>query len=424
MTGALAVIPRGGRLVAVLGIVLVGLSMRNAVAVIAPVFDVISDELGLSVVVLSLVGAAPPLCFAAAGLFVPPLTRRFGLEALLVVAILAIALGEILRAFSGEAVLLVGSTVIVMLGIGAANVLLPPLVRRYFPDRVAVLTSLYLVLMCVGASAPAFAAVQLAEGVGWRWTLGVWALIPLIAIIPWLAMVRAPAPLAVAPVEPLAAEFDERPSDPVEPVAVLPIVRRRVAVSPTAWAIAATLALASVSIYAAMAYLPVMLIAAGVSPAAAAFALGVAIVVGIPQALIVPLLAVRRRFVLPLLVVAAASGVVGWVGMLVAPAAAPVLWAFLIGSVPIAFPLALLLVNTRTRNHRVTVSVSAFVQAVGYVLGGLSSFIVGALHELTGGWTASTVLALVSLLLVVPAIVILRRERFVDDEIVTPTVRS
>jgi len=51
----------------VLGIVLVALSMRTGVAVIGPVFSEISGELHLSVIVLSLMGAAPPVFFALAG---------------------------------------------------------------------------------------------------------------------------------------------------------------------------------------------------------------------------------------------------------------------------------------------------------------------------------------------------------------------
>ena len=118
-----------------------------------------------------------------------------------------------------------------------------------------------------------------------------------------------------------------------------------------------------------------------------------------------------------MIAVAGACGVVGWGGMLVAPAAAPILWAVFIGLVPITFPLALLLVNTRTRSHRVTVSVSAFVQGVGYVVAGLVSFALGAVHDATGDWTAPTIVLIASTALAVPAIVVLGWRRLVDDEL-------
>jgi len=428
MTASIPVIPRGGRVVAVLAIVLVALSMRNAVAVIGPVFATISNDLGLDVVMLSFVGAAPPLAFAVAGLVVPGLVRRVGLEAMLIAALVVIASGEVLRAFSSEAVLLVASTTFVMLGIGASNVLLPPLVRRYFPERIGGFTSLYLVLMCVGASVPAFTGVLIADAAGWRFAIGLWAVVPVLALVPWLVMLRSPrpidpitAPITTIAVDPLTVEFDDGEDVPAPSPTAPSAERRSLVVSPTAWAITAALALSSIGIYVAMAFLPSMLTSAGVTPVVAAFALGVAVILGIPQALVVPLLATRRAAVLPMIVIAASCGLIGWTGMLLAPAAAPVLWAFFIGSVPITFPLSLLLVNTRTRSHRVTVRVSAFVQGVGYVVAGLFSFCVGLLHDATESWTAPTIVVLATMALAVPAIIILRRHRLVDDEIAPVT---
>jgi CP family cyanate transporter-like MFS transporter len=166
-----------------------------------------------------------------------------------------------------------------------------------------------------------------------------------------------------------------------------------------------------------MAYLPSMLTSVGIAPAVAGVALGVLLVVGIPEALLVPLLARRSVTVLPMIGVAGLCGVAGWGGMLFAPTAAPILWAVFIGLVPITFPLALLLVNTRTRSHRVTVTVSAFVQGVAYVVAGLFSFAMGLLHDATGDWAIPTMLLIASTGLAVPAIVILGRRRTVDDEL-------
>jgi CP family cyanate transporter-like MFS transporter len=389
---------RAGRVIALLGLVLVGLSMRNAVAVIGPLFDTISDELGLGVVVLSLVGAAPPFGFALAGLLVPAITRRWGLEGTLLGALAVIAAGQGVRALSTGAVVLVASTVVVMVGIGALNVLLPPLVRRYFPTRVGGVTSLYLVLLGVSASVPAFTAVQIAEASGWRVAAGLWLVIPVLAVVPWLTLLRAPraAPVLSSPTPPAA---------------------RRVVASPTAWAVTATLALSSISIYAAFAFLPAMLVAEGVTPVAAGVALGIAMVVGIPEALFVPLLATRANTVIPMILLAGLVGVAGWVGMLVAPAELPYLWAALIGLIPITFPLALVLVNSRTRSQPVTVGLSGFVQGVGYVVAGVFALLVGWLHEVTGGWQVPILVLLATMGIVVPAVLILRHNRIVDDEI-------
>lgn len=405
-----------GVVLALLGILLVALAMRSAAGVIGPVFPILADDLGLDVVVLSVLGAAPPFGFALAGLLVPGATRRLGLEGSLIVAVALIAAGQLLRAQSGEAVLLVGSTFLVMVGIGAANVLLPPLVRRYAPGRIGLVTGVYLVLMSVSASTPAFVGVQLAEATGWRFAVGVWAILPVVAIVPWVVTLlrRRAEPGELTPPE-VDEQAGIREPGPVTRAVARP---RLIAASPTAWAITGTLVLSSITIYAAMAFLPSMMAAtAGLSREAAGAALGAALVLGIPQALLVPLIASRRGTTIPLIAAAAVFTVVGWGGMLVAPATAPILWALCIGSGSIVFPLALLLVNTRTRDHRVTVSVSAFAQGLAYLTAGVFSLLLGAVHDLTDSWTVPFVVLAATAGIAIPVILVLRRGRMIDDEL-------
>lgn len=405
-----------GTLLALVGIVLVALAMRSAAGVIGPVFPVLADDLGLDVVVLSVLGAAPPFGFALAGFLVPAVTRRFGLEGALIGAVALIGAGQVVRAAAFEPILLVAATFVIMVGIGAANVLLPPLVRRYAPRRIGLVTGVYLVLMSISASTPAFVGVPLADAAGWRFAIGAWAVLPVLAMAPWIATVvhrrAAPAELTPTDVDELAGV---REPGPVTRAVARP---RLIAASPTAWAIMGTLVLSSITIYAAMAFLPSMLIAtAGIGPEAAGAALGLALVLGIPQALLVPLIAARRGSTVPLIAAAAVFTVAGWGGLLVAPAAAPLLWAFCIGSGSIVFPLALLLVNTRTRDHRVTVSVSAFAQGTAYLIAGTFSLLLGVIHELTGSWTVPFVVLMATAGIVIPVILVLRRNRMIDDEL-------
>jgi CP family cyanate transporter-like MFS transporter len=297
-----------------------------------------------------------------------------------------------------------------MLGIGAANVLLPPLVRRYFPSRIAPVTSLYLVLMSVSASTASFAAVPIAEATNWRVAFAVWIAVPVLALVPWLVLLRSARRAAVTVVE-----FDDGRAGRAV------VTHRPVVASRVVWAITATLALSSISAYVAVAFLPGILVAlAGLTPAAAGVALGVGVALGIPAALVVPLLAVRRRAVVPVIAVSGAFALVGWGGLLLAPTAAPFLWAALLGLVPITFPLSLVLVNTRTRDHRVTVSVSGFVQGVAYVSAGAFSFVVGVVHDATRAWTIPLLVLMATALLAVPATIVLARGRMVDDELESP----
>lgn len=375
--------------------------MRAAIGVVGPLFAIISDDLGLDLVVLAFLGAAPPLGFALAGLLVPPLARRAGLEGALLVALATLVLGQAVRAASSDAVGLIASTFLAVVGIGATNVLLPPLVRRWFPGRIAGATAIYLTLLAVSAAVPAFVGVQLAETAGWRTAVAVWIVLPLLAVVPWWILRRAAAVRVDAEV----------------PVEIEPI-RRPVSVSPTAWAIAAVLVLPSVSIYTAAAILPAILVeTAGLTPGEAGAAMGVVYLLGAPLALLVPIFHRHRRAILVLIAAAGAWNLVGWGGILLAPALAPFLWATLIGLVPITFPLALFLVNARSRTERTTVALSGFVQSVAYVAAGVAAFGLGLLHDATRSWVATLILLAASSVVVVPGIIVLARARFVDDEL-------
>ncbi|HET6482604.1 MAG TPA: MFS transporter, partial [Actinoplanes sp.] len=78
----------------------------------------------------------------------------------------------------------------------------------------------------------------------------------------------------------------------------------------------------------------------------------------------------------------------GYGGLWWDPAAAAWLWATFLGVVNTAFPLVLTMIALRGRNPATVVRLSAFAQSVGYILAIPGPFLVGALHDATGGWRA------------------------------------
>ncbi|MGA9581092.1 MAG: hypothetical protein WBR13_03865, partial [Allosphingosinicella sp.] len=71
---------RRGRILALVGIVLVAFSLRSAVASLSPVLGRVQADFDVPTWVVGLVGTAPPVCFAVFGLLAPQLERRLGLE--------------------------------------------------------------------------------------------------------------------------------------------------------------------------------------------------------------------------------------------------------------------------------------------------------------------------------------------------------
>ena len=66
--------------------------------------------------------------------------------------------GHLVRALAGDYLALFAGSVLVLLGMGVGNVLLPPLVKRYFPDRIGLVTAAYVTILTLGATSPAVLA--------------------------------------------------------------------------------------------------------------------------------------------------------------------------------------------------------------------------------------------------------------------------
>jgi MFS transporter, CP family, cyanate transporter len=373
--------PRHGLLLAV-AVVLVAVNLRPAVAGVGPVLPDLRADLPLSGTGAALLTTVPVLCFGLLAPAAPILVRRFGIEPVLVGAMLALAAGALGRVLDGRAALFAG-TVVAGGAIAVGNVLIPPLVKRDFPHRTGLMMGVYTMAVSGAAAVAAGLAVPLADvtGLGWRGALGVWAVPAVVAALAWLPRLRGrtrPSPAQTA-------------------------IRRPLWRSPLAWQLTVFFGLQSLSFYAVLSWLPSMYRDFGASPAAAGFLLSLSGLVQIPVSLVLPGLATRARHQIGYAVGATLLIGIGLAGVLMAPMAAPYLWVLLIGAGQGAcFALGLNLLVLRTRAVADTARVSAMAQSIGYTLCAVGPLLVGVLHEVTGSWTPPL---LVLLALLVPQVV-------------------
>ena len=395
-----------GRTVALLGIILIALNLRTAVAALSPILPLVAQDIPLGSIGIGVLGMLPPLAFAASGFVAPLVARRVGLEATMLLACVAMVAGPVIRAAAGSYVVLVLGGVIVLAGIGFANILLPPVIKRYFPDRIGLMTALYATLMSISASTPPLLAAPLADQLGWRVASGSWAIFAVVAAVPWLFLLLRRRSSA-------REASGEGAVEPPPPALLGRMVR-----SKTAWAIAVVFVVTSFNVYAMIAWLPEIVVAvAGVTAAEGGALLALFLVTGLPLALITPVLAVGLQNVGVIIVAGVVFFVVGYGGLLFAPTTATWLWTLLIGSGAVIFPLCLVLINLRTRTHEASVALSGFVQGIGYGIGALGSLTVGAIHDATGAWTVPILFLLATTLLALLPVVVLSKRTFVEDEL-------
>lgn len=394
-----------GRALAFAGIVLVAFSLRSAVASLSPILAEVEADFAVPTGVVGLIGAAPPICFAIFGIVTPALERRFGLERLAAASMLLAAAAMVGRALAGDAIALLVGTAVLFAAVGVGNVVLPPLIKAYFPDRIGTMTALYSALLAVAAFVPPLVAVPVADAAGWRLSLGMWAVFALAAIVPWVAMLVGSRRRAAA---------DSTPVEVDEPT---PAVLGRLPRVPLAWALAVSFATSAGSVYTCFAWLPVILVdLAQVSHATAGALLAIFGAMGMPLSILVPIVIARWNRVGVLYAVALAAGLAGIAGMIVAPGAATLLWVMLLGIPQGLFPAVLVLIQRRARTHEGAVALSGFAQSVGYAVAALLPLAFAVLHETTGGWQVPLLALGALFLLMIPAGYVVTHTRTIEEE--------
>ncbi len=394
-----------GRLLALVGVVLVAFSLRSAVAALSPIISEVQADFAVPTWVVGLIGTAPPVCFAVFGIVTPMLERRFGLERLASASMLIVTAALLARALAMDAATLLLATTVLFAAVGVGNVVLPPLIKTYFPDRVGTMTALYSALLAMAAFVPPLVAVPVADAAGWRFSLGMWAILALLAVVPWVTLVvRANVARTQAPA---AVDLD----------APAPGVLGRLPRLSLAWALAGTFGISAASVYACFAWLPVVLVdVAGVSHAEAGALLSLFGAMGLPWSIIVPILITRWRRVGVVYAAALIAGLSGVAGMLIAPGTATVLWVVLLGTPQALFPAVLVLIQLRSRTHEGAVALSGFAQSVGYGIAALFPLMFAVVHEATGQWQPVLVVFGLLFLATIPTGLVVTRPRTIEDE--------
>ena len=388
---------RGVLLVA---LILTGLSMRTAVTSVGAVLDSLQAGLRMSAAVSGVLTTLPVICFALIGAVTPRLSRRMGAHQLTVAALVTMTAGLLARVAVSGAWAFIGLSVLALSGGAIANVLMPSLVKEHFPDRIGRMTAVYTTALALGQTLAAGLSVPIASaGGGWRTGLGAWALLSAVAVIPWVAVLRR-------------GRSSEAGADARAPV---DRVVRRMLRSRTAWAVTIMFAFQSFQAYDAFGWFAKLMTAHGVGHGAAGWMVAVLSAMLIPMSIVAPLTPARwhRRVVFGL----CGCSTVAYLGLWLAPVGGAWLWMVLDGIGLGLFPLTLTLIGLRSRTPATTASLSAFVQAIGYVLAGSGPLLFGVLHGATGGWTLPIVSMLAAVAIALVAAWFACAPRYVDDEL-------
>ncbi|MEV7428522.1 MFS transporter [Nocardioides sp. NPDC092400] len=381
------------------GVLLLSLNLRPAAVSVGPVLDEVRDAFGMSGATAGLLTSLPVLAFAVFGAFAPTAARAVGLHRVTLLALLAVGGGLLGRAVTGSETVFLGLSLLAVAGMAMANVLLPSLVKLHFPDRIGAMTAAYTTALAVGLTASLALTVPVAEAFGgWRTGLGLWAVLALVAALPWLGLVA----------------HDRRPAG--EP-GTRAVRYAEVARTPLGLAMALFFGLQSLQAYAVFGWFAQLWRDSGWSPTAAGLLVALVAAVSIPLSLWLPRLLAARENPLTVLLAVIACYPVGYLGLLVAPYSLAPLWAVLVGTGCCTFPLILTLVGLRARTPGGTAALSAFTQSAGYLLAAAGPFAIGVVHDASGGWDLPVVVLLVLSLPLALVATYVAKPRAIEDQL-------
>lgn len=453
----------------VVAVVLFALNMRAGVTSIAPVLQEIQGGLHMSDSLAGLLTSLPTLIFALVGLITPLASRTLGLHSTMLVAMVALSLGLIVRAFMGGSAGFLVFTIVALSGIAITNVLMPAFIKTHFPAKIPTYTAVYSTALTAMAflSSVVVAPMSHSMSTGWRGAVGFWGLLAVLAVVPAGILValqkkhrlavgdgaaagdgtgaaagdgvsygagasgaanaditadanaaahtRAGAAgntaAASAAVDADAANAADAAAG-AEPAKLWVMFR-----SKKACALALFFGLQSLHAFVQMGWLAQIFRDYGVSQNYAGMLAGLMQLLSIPGAMLAPALLGKVKNPRLLVAGTAAIAAPAYLGMLLAPASVPWLWVILFALANTTFPLALTLIGWSGRSGDTTALLSSFVQSFGFLIASLGPLLVGILLQATTGWTVPLIFCLV---LVIPFAIagdIAAAPGYVDDQL-------
>ena len=361
----------------VLGIVLIGTVLRSPFTALPTILGDIAQGLGVEVSSLGILTSLPLLMFALFSAFASRLAQKIGLEHLFTYCLLLLTVGSVIRIFNLP--LLYLGTLIIGASIAIFNVLLPSMIQANQPQKISLLTTLYVTAMGISTAIASYLSVPITQASSWKGLILVLSFLCLVTLLVWLPNHR----------------HNHRLESQKEKQ-----VKENILKSKDVWAIIIFGGLQSLLFYTSMTWLPTMAVSAGISNSDAALLASIFSLISIPFSMTVPSLTTRlsdghRRIMLAIISIAGMMGI----AMLLYPANNFLYWLvvhLLIGTACSAlFPYLMVCFSLKTSSPEKTAQLSGLAQTGGYILAAFGPALFGYSFELFQSWIPAVLALLV-----------------------------
>ena len=372
----------------ILGVIFLSLILRTPITSVGAILGPLKSILDINNTVAGFITTIPLIAFAIFSPMVAKISNKVGLEKTLLLAAIIISIGLGLRFHINTYIFFI-TTFIIGVGITIGNVLLPGLVKKYYPEKLGLMTGFYAVIMNIGAAVAAGISYPiLSSNIGGEkfstgLAVNIWIIIAVINIFVYTAMSKNSS------VSEIKDEHEK--------------VHGYFKYSKM-WTIMLSMGLQSALFYCSVSWFAEIMISKDFSPETAGLLLSISQFAQFPSTFIVPILAdkVHNKLIIP--VVITIGYLVSLVGMLYTSGNFVLMLTFIIifalaggGS----FSYVMYLFSVKSRNESEAADISGLAQSGGYLLAAIFPPLLGYIRDISDWNKALYVLILTTAVLLI-----------------------
>lgn len=354
----------------ILGVIFLSLILRTPITSVGAILGTLKSILDINNTVAGFITTIPLIAFAIFSPMVAKLSNKAGLEKTLLLAVVTISIGLALRFYINTYVFFL-TTFIIGVGITVGNVLLPGLVKKYYPEKLGLMTGFYAVVMNVGAAVAAGISYPiLSSNIGGEkfstgLAVNIWLVIAVINVFVYTAMSKNSSVSEVKDSHEKVYGYFKHSK---------------------MWTIMLSMGLQSALFYCSVSWFAEIMISKGFTPETAGLLLSISQFAQFPSTFIVPILADKLHNKLIIPVVITIGYLVSLVGMLYTSGNFAIMLIFIIifalaggGS----FSYVMYLFSVKSRNESEAADISGLAQSGGYLLAAVFPPLLGYIRDIS-----------------------------------------
>ena len=372
----------------ILGVIFLSLILRTPITSVGAIVGPLKSILDINNTVAGFITTIPLIAFAIFSPMVAKFSNKAGLEKTLLFSAVIISIGLGLRFYINTYVFFI-TTFIIGVGITVGNVLLPGLVKKYYPEKIGIMTGFYAVVMNIGAAVAAGISYPiLSTNIGGKnfatgLAVNIWIIIAVVNIVIYVVMSKNNNASEVTDTHEKVHGYFKYSK---------------------MWTIMLSMGLQSALFYCSVSWFAEIMISKDFSPEIAGLLLSISQFAQFPSTFIVPILADKLHNKLIIPVVITIGYLISLVGMLYTSGNFVLMLTFIIifalaggGS----FSYVMYLFSVKSRNESEAADISGLVQSGGYLLAAIFPPLLGYIRDISDWNKALYVLILTAAVLLI-----------------------